>query len=386
MLFFNYGVSSKYCKALFGALCALLLSAMPAAAAGEPPPLKAGVVSGAEECGSCHKEVLGKWKDSMHAQAVTDPVFQAAYMQAFLDSDGKAKQICLDCHAPVAAINGDTGLKEVVTREGITCHFCHSITATHPNGKKRFDVKVGAMLAGPRGGSGKTTYHSSVKSDLHRSPDLCAACHEYEANGVKIMGTWSEWKSSPQAAKGTVCQQCHMPLENSVNQKGERISVFSHSLAGGHSIVQLRKGVVLNIRNVERFNDRTVVDLEIENSGAGHSLPTGIPTRKLVLFVQVTGADNRSQKKSVVYEKIIFDKKGRELTRDSDIMQGLGAVIAKDNRIAAGERRKEQIVFYGATPSEVSVTAWVDYVYQPALLQNTEMRVEMTRTERSFGR
>ncbi len=362
-----------------------MLSILPAAAASDPPPLRTGVISGAGECGSCHKEVLEKWKDSMHAQAVTDPVFQAAYMQAFLDSDGKAKHICLECHAPVSLTNGDTNLKEPVTREGITCHFCHSITATHPNGKRRFDIKVGTTLAGPRGNA-NTTYHSSVKSDLHRSADLCAACHEYEANGVKIMATWSEWKNSPQGAKGTVCQQCHMPLENSINQRGERISVFSHSLAGGHSIVQLRKGVVVNINTVERFSDRTVVNLELENAGAGHSLPTGIPTRKLVLYVQVTGADNRSQKKSVVYEKVIFNKKGQELVRDSDIMQGLGAVIAKDNRIAAGERRKEQVVFYGATPSEISVTAWVDYVYQPALLQNTEMRVEMTRAERSFGR
>ncbi len=385
MLFFNYGVSSKIYKALFGLFGLFLLSAPPVTAAGDPPPLKAGIVSGAEECGSCHKDVLAKWKDSMHAQAVTDPIFQAAYMQAFLDSDGRAKQICLECHAPVTTINGDTGLKEGVTREGITCHFCHSITAAHPNGKKRFDVKVGATVAGPRGND-KTPYHASVKSEMHRGAELCAACHEYEANGIKIMATWSEWKNSPQATKGTVCQQCHMPLENTTNQKGERISVFSHSLAGGHSIVQLRKGVVVNISNVERFSDRTVVDLEIENSGAGHSLPTGIPTRKLVLYVQVMGADNRSQKKSVVYEKIIFDKKGRELTRDSDIMQGLGAVIVKDNRIASGEKRKEQVIFYGATPSEVSVTAWIDYVYQPALLQNTEMRVEMTRTERSFGR
>ena len=375
----------RYYKALFAALCAFAALATPSSAAGDPPPLKPGVVSSAEDCGSCHKEVLVKWRDSMHAQAVTDPIFQAAYMQAFLDTDGKAKLICLECHAPVAGINGDTGLKDGVTREGITCHFCHSITATHPNGKKRFDVKVGATLAGPRGND-KIPYHAGVKSDLHRSADLCAACHEYEANGVKIMSTWSEWKTGPSAAKGIACQQCHMPLENSMNQKGERISVFSHSLAGGHSIVQLRKGVVVNIRNVERLNDRTVVDLEIENSGAGHSLPTGIPTRKLVLYVQLLGADNNSQKKSVVYEKIIFDKKGRELTRDSDIMQGLGAVVAKDNRIASGEKRKEQVVFYGAATGEVSVSAWIDYVYQPSLIQNTEMRVEMTRTERSFGR
>ncbi len=384
-LFFNYGMLAENRKAVLSALLALFMFASHPAQAETPPPLKAGSVSPAEDCGACHKEVLEKWKDSMHAQSVTDPIFQAAYMQAFLDSDGRAKAVCLDCHAPVASINGDTGLKNGVTRQGITCHFCHSVTATHPNGKKRYETAVGKTLRGPRGGD-KSGYHQSVKSDLHRSAEFCASCHEYTANGVKIMATWSEWKAGPYAAKGWGCQNCHMPIENLTDDKGNRKSVFSHSLAGGHSIVQLRKAMNVTIRNVQRLGDRTVVDLEVENAGAGHNLPTGIPTRKLLLYVQLTTADNRSQKKSIAYEKIIFDKKGRELTRDSDIMLGLGSQIVKDNRIAPGEKRKEQVVFYGGTSGEISVSTWIDYVYQPLLLQNTEMRVEMTRSERSFGR
>jgi len=58
---------------------------------------------------------------------------------------------------------------------------------------------------------------------------------------------------------------------------------------------------------------------------------------------------------------------------------GLGAFVAKDNRIFPKETRKETFTFYIPEGKEALVSAWVDYLYEPVTLQPTEMRIEMNR-------
>ena len=42
--------------------------------------------------------------------------------------------------------------------------------------------------------------------------EFCAGCHEYTNDrGIPIFSTYSEWKTSPQAAEGKTCLKCHMP-------------------------------------------------------------------------------------------------------------------------------------------------------------------------------
>ena len=46
------------------------------------------------ECGKCHKDIYSAWKNSLHAQAVSNPVFRAAYLQAFFADSLEAKRKC----------------------------------------------------------------------------------------------------------------------------------------------------------------------------------------------------------------------------------------------------------------------------------------------------
>jgi hypothetical protein len=55
--------------------------------------------------------------------------------------------------------------------------------------------------------------------------------------------------------------------------------------------------------------------------------------------------------------------------------------VAKDNRIFPKETRKEKFVFYIPESNKASVFVWVDYLYTPMILQETEMRVEMSRDQ-----
>jgi hypothetical protein len=321
----------------------------------------------------------------MHSQSVSDPIFKTAYIQAYFDSKGEAKKLCMRCHAPVTFINGDYDMEKPITSEGVTCHFCHSIEDVEPLKENPFKLKAGKTIRGPKG-TGETDYHISVKSTIHAKSEFCAGCHEYEAGGIKIMGTYSEWKNGPYAKKGIQCQGCHMPQQIVKDEKGRTRRLFSHSLAGGHSLMQLKKAVTVQVAGIERGKDRITVKVELENTGSGHYVPTGMPTRRLVLSCLIKTSDNKALKRKVTYEKVIFDAEGKELLRDSDIMLGLGSLIVKDNRLAPGEKRKERLVFFTDPNVEVAVSVWVEYIYSPSLAQSTEMKVEMSRAEKFFSR
>ena len=360
--------------------------ALGSASASEPLPLEEGKFASAKECGSCHKEIYDMWKDSMHSKAMTDPIFRATFMEVYVASKGELKKTCLKCHAPTTLITGDFDAEKEITMEGVTCHFCHSLRDAHPNSDpenpERFDIHPGKTIMSPKKGL-ENDFHTTKKSPLHKKSELCAGCHEFSYNGIKLMSTYSEWLDGPYSAKGIHCQNCHM-IKQKVGRGTAAKEVFSHYLAGGHSVTQIKKAVKVNIVGVKKQKDRFVVDLLVENVGSGHSVPTGIPTRKLILTCEVNTGDKITRKKKIIYEKVIFDAKGRELKKDSEIMLGLGVQIVKDNRIAPGEARKEKLVFYIEPKGEILVSVKIEYAYHPKVLQEVDMKIEMSRAEKVF--
>jgi len=341
--------------------------------------------TGSEVCGKCHTKLYGQWKESMHAQATSDPIFRASYMEAHYKSGGEAVKLCLRCHAPTSRQTKGYNLDVAPTSDGITCDFCHSLKGINlAKPDNPFILDIGATKFGPNK-KGDVKQHKIAFSKAQTSAEMCASCHEYSRNGVAIMSTYTEWKNGPYAEEGKPCQYCHMPevpgeIANNVNsERGNKI--FTHNLAGGHSLVQLQKALALKISKIDRGKDRLTVNIDITNNGSGHRVPTGIPTRKLILYCEVKIPGGNTYKDKIVYEKVLFDKNGVELKSDADIMLGSGASIAKDNRIYPKETRKERFTFYVPDGKKAMVTAWVDYLYTPAILQETEMRVEMNRDQ-----
>ncbi|MCP5306799.1 MAG: cytochrome c family protein, partial [Chromatiaceae bacterium] len=92
-----------------------------------------------EVCQNCHKEIYQQWKDSMHANstAINDPIHGTFYKMVVGDptQDGvKMKNgnypVCLQCHAPNAALEKATKLDAKVSyQEGVNCVACHAIKA-----------------------------------------------------------------------------------------------------------------------------------------------------------------------------------------------------------------------------------------------------------------
>lgn len=120
-------------------------------------------------CGVCHPAILEEWKQSAHARAYTDPLFQEWL------KDAEHPEECLVCHT--TNYNLVTGKYEA---ENIDCVACHiDPPSDHPD------------------------------SPIVRPDDakMCGECHEV---------TYREWATSKHAQAGMQCADCHHNHERSL--------------------------------------------------------------------------------------------------------------------------------------------------------------------------
>ncbi|MBI1909484.1 MAG: hypothetical protein HYS22_04885 [Deltaproteobacteria bacterium] len=348
-----------------------------------PELAKEGFTS-AKVCGECHVAIYEGWKESMHANAVTDPVFYPIFLETSRQTGGQTDFLCLSCHAPTVRQTRDTHLTNPITLEGVTCDFCHSVTESKPGAADPLTVVIGKKKWGPLKGITSPAHEVSY-SDLFEQSRLCGSCHEYtNKNGAPLFETFSEWQKSPQAKgaspkEGKTCQSCHMPpLKGLVVpprvKPTQEIYINSHEAAGGHSIEQVRKAVTLRIGESRREGDKIHATVYLENVGSGHKVPTGMPTRKLVLRLQafVGGAPLYAAER--IFQKILVDKKGEVITKDADLF--LKAVkVSQDNRLEPGEVRAEDFTFYAPEGKKIEIRLSLYYLYQPRIIHETEMKV-----------
>ena len=374
----------------FSALASLgliLLSAgaVSGASAPEPTPSKASF-SSSTVCGRCHVDIYDHWRNSIHARSAEDPIFRTAYYEAYTTTGGEAKFLCLKCHAPTTQVTKDFDLREDISKEGVTCDYCHSITAVDSKkGGYPFKVEAGPVKWGPRKDA-RSEAHQSSYSPLFESAAFCSGCHEFTNEyGLRVLGTYSEWERGPYPKEGVTCQNCHMPrvtgLEAASGKGGVvRGQINLHRLAGGSSLGQLQRALTVDIGSVEREGKDLVVDVVLTNQGAGHMVPTGLPGRAVVLEVAVRVGGKHVVSKQQTYKKILLDGDGHEIEKIS-LLFGARSV-AQDNRIAPREKRRERFRFEVAPSKRVEVSAKVFYLYEPFLVEKKRIKVEVVSKER----
>ena len=192
----------------------------------EPWMVQEPVLSFSQGCQLCHAgfqppetTVLpARWRGSLHAHSMRDPIFQAAMTIATQDAPGSA-ETCIRCHAPRAWLEGratpPTGNPDGSTLfpsdidEGVNCSACHRSVDfdAHPAPNEPFatdDATIRAVLAsngllpaepgnanliidpmdvrrGPFdfiANNEPEPPHLWAHSPHHRSADLCGACHD----------------------------------------------------------------------------------------------------------------------------------------------------------------------------------------------------------------
>lgn len=360
----------------------LLMLHAAAAWAGEMPRLNPSGFTPSHICGACHQDIYAMWKDSRHARAFDNPIFAAAYREV-RRGEGDARKLCLRCHAPIAGITGDLDLRQAITREGVSCDFCHSVTGVAiRDADSPFDVEVGAVKRSAKVG-GKSPAHDIRPSILHKSARLCGGCHEFRnGEGVTTISTFSEWRASPYPAELKACQDCHfVPVGGRAaiqSQGTPRATVPDHRLQ--RSPEQLREAVRLEALQLVRAEGRVVARVTVRNARSGHAVPTGHPSRRLALRVRARAAPGSALlgEATRTYQKVLLDAGGHTLVRDDDFLR---ARKVSDNRLAPQESRTETFSFPAPEGEAVHVQAEIEYRYRSLVLPGNEWRVQVARQE-----
>jgi hypothetical protein len=294
----------------------------------------------------------------MHAQALTDPIYQAKLAEADKATDGAITPFCKKCHAPAAEMTGELASGATLspgTAEGVNCSFCHQVSGmakgepgntsqlVDPSGIRR------AQLKDPQ------APHPATYSELHEKAEICGGCHNvnHPINGLHLESTFSEWKNGPYAKEGIVCQDCHMSVKPGVigpttGQAApgapERDNIYQMLFVGGQvalgpseiATARLKSAatIELTIPEVVAAGETATATVTITNVGAGHYLPTGL-TEVRQMWLEVTATDESGTSTKIgerVFGTILADEKGNTPVELWD-----AASIKSDDRIPPRE-------------------------------------------------
>ncbi|WP_407572865.1 multiheme c-type cytochrome [Deinococcus altitudinis] len=338
----------------------------------------AGAYPSAGTCGRCHVAIHDNWQSSLHRLSASDAWYLKTKDLLAFEEGAPAVRLCAGCHAPVSLMTGEVGLyssEAASIREGITCSFCHTLSAVN-GGNAKYVSNPGGIRPYPQGDylaeSGiqpaahlvmldPAQHRADMLKPFYRTSQFCQSCHELTLNNVKLQSTFSEWAASSYAQKGVTCQGCHFtPGAGPTTEVGRlvehypdtRSGILRHSLGGGSVTIgtrdnrsELKDALKLSAR-VER--GRLLVT--VRNVLAGHSVPTGVSDLR-ELWVEVTGQDVNGRKVfhsghldaaegiqpgSTVFHMVLGDESGRPLVRH-DIWRARS--VLSDTRIPADGQR-----------------------------------------------
>lgn len=235
----------------------------------------------ASTCKNCHLGITEQWELSAHSKSERsqNQLFGRMYFHSLRVTRGGTMLNCGPCHEPITFVNQDFNFIRDVSREGVTCAFCHMVSGPGPStGNPPFEIdptKYYGTIRTPV----PTPSHQSGYSSYYTHSGYCGACHEYKnQNGVVISETYTEWKASRYAKDGTTCQKCHMPGgpgRNSI-EGPTRPRVANHSFDSS-VLYEARPNAAakVTVQGAKIQGDSLRVSVVVANTGWGHSLPTG---------------------------------------------------------------------------------------------------------------
>jgi hypothetical protein len=146
---------------------------------------------------------------------------------------------------------------------------------------------------------------------------------------------------------------------------------------------RLRKAAAVEIGEVIRKGNECSVTVGVTNSSAGHKIPTGSPSRSLILRVNINGSDGSTKySREEIFRKTILDREGNILTDDSDVFVKAHS-IQNDNRISPGETRLVTLDFVADEDETITIDARLYYHYRARVPDYQEMLIEMAGSERT---
>lgn len=287
-----------------------------------------------DACAKCHTEIHDNWQASMHAVSATDDWYlRVKDFLAFEQGEAEVR-LCAGCHAPVALATGEVGLynrESAASEQGVSCIFCHTLESVGTkNGEWVSDpgrvrtYKGGDYLAADETENAAHlvmaapgVHKADMTRSFYQSSEVCASCHQFELNGVKLQSTYEEWENSSYAEQGIGCQDCHFTLGAgaTIPDPGKLVSaypehehIYRHTLTGGST-------VAVSDRNLDNLRDAVSLEASLSdkelsvtvyNRLAGHHIPTGVADMRQ-LWLEVTAMDDTG---NTVYSSGVLDAAG----------------------------------------------------------------------------
>jgi len=259
--------------------------------------LPAGLPSAsAQGCAGCHYGTHADWATSSHATAWASGDLHSAFEEAGTPACGSCHQPLRVQHAEIVTYDqGDINTPILAPNEhwdptlgteGVTCVACH--------------VRDGAVLtARPI----ENAPHPTLYAPALSTSEACASCHQLSWPGADkpFYDTFGEWKGSAHADAGLQCQDCHM-----------RPGASEASLGSNHAFAAAPQRAVSVLVGIDRATaarggDPLAVTITLQNTGAGHSFPTGSPYVgvRVEAVLEVTTAKGTKQQGDVfVYDLV----------------------------------------------------------------------------------
>lgn len=345
-------------------LVVLACIAAPAAATALPS-MPSSTFTPSTGCG-CHSAFMEEWKVSMHAKALSDPLYNVKLKEASTATDGALDPFCTSCHAPAAVMAGeidglDSSRASAVGIEGVGCDFCHHVTGTE-GGIGNASVRVAqdavrrAQLKDPQ------APHPAAYEQFHETAEFCGNCHnvDHPVNGMHLEATYTEWKNGPYAAEGIVCQDCHLTPGPGVTKPNpgkaagmgpQRDHIYTMTFAGGNvglgdavrAEERLKAAATLDLVAPELVESGDVsVTTSITNVGAGHYLPTGL-TEVRQMWLEVTATDEDGNE--LLAERRDFGTVLQDAAGNAPVELWDATQVASDDRIAPRESATNEYSF-----------------------------------------
>ncbi|MEC9475912.1 MAG: hypothetical protein VX764_02610 [Planctomycetota bacterium] len=347
------------------------------------------------QCAVCHDSQMQQWQNSRMALTglntwvydLFDGTGTAGGNNGFVYSQDSAHAStdpggsCASCHQPEGWLNNPFGPLDPLTGSpteaqlrGVSCEVCHKIadvdeTQIDATGFIPGAVEVsrpgtdsgGLVVQVMYGLLGDVDYVVSNQMRGSYQPQLaaeaCAVCHEYnndpdhdndfnEASSIAAQETYSEWKNSPygdpQDALYQNCVDCHM-LPFSTDPVEACVVLFppllrDPSTVHGHDIQgttpQFLENAVSLSMTTQQVGSNLNVDVVIDNDQTGHSVPTGVTLRNMIL--RITATDSTGTSLAQIAGDTIHELGGIGDPATGNFAGLPGKLFAKINRDAAG--------------------------------------------------
>jgi len=318
-----------------------------------------------DTCASCHADIAAQHAQALMSECFTHPWDEIEYFELALPHAEKEAKVagvkagCNGCHAPLAFLAGDIPPKRPGEKsranESVSCDLCHSIAGFDGDVPYNFNwiVKPQDAVQGARGGT-ESPGHGIEVNPFLRSAEFCGTCHnEKDPFGVWVKATHLEWKDSPWARGGIVCQDCHMPpaAGNSAPELGgvDRADVRQHLFHGAHDPGKLAGAVEVRIHPSARRarpGETVTMTATVVNAKAGHAIPSG-SVEERVVWLHVEAVDAAGGRHHLGVDRKGFD--GEDWTVASSkalAYQDIGDIrdladfpgLARDGAVPDGDR------------------------------------------------